>query len=222
MNRRWVCLLVVATGCMPSRATGPVLSQPEVARFSLEPNAVVEQVIDGDTIEVRVAGRLERIRLLGIDTPETQHPDRPAECLGPEATAFTRLLLPVGTPVRLERDIIGRDHFGRLLAHVHRASDGLSVNHALVRQGYASVLIVPPNTAHADTLLEAAVSAHADGLGVWARCVSTVRATNRRVPARTRRTRTREPPRRSPTSMRRAAMPSARHRRVPPAAAAPR
>jgi micrococcal nuclease len=223
MKRGGVCLLAVAvvvvvvvvvvvTSCAGSQAF-----QAEPAHFWLEPNAIVEQVIDGDTIEVRIGKRSERVRLLGVDTPETQHPSRPPECLGAEATAFTRSLLPTGTPVRLERDLIGRDHFGRVLAHVHRASDGLSVNHALVREGYAAVLIIPPNTVHADTLIDAAVAAHAEGRGVWAHCGAPLRATSRRAPARIPRTRNREPPHSSPASRRRAGTRSARPRRARPA-----
>jgi micrococcal nuclease len=220
MNRG-VCLLVVVTSCAPGRA-GSQPNQAATRLFAVEPNAVVEQVIDGDTIEVRIGRRSERVRLLGVDTPETQHPGRPPECLGAEATAFTRSLLPGGTPVRLERDTIGRDHFGRLLAHVYRASDGLSVNHSLVREGYASVLIVPPNTAHADALVDAAIAAHTEGLGVWAQCGAPFRATSRRAPARSHRTRNREPQRSSPTSRHRGGPRSARHRRAPSAGAARR
>jgi len=85
--------------------------------------ATVVGVVDGDTIEVEIAGRHELVRLIGIDTPETLHPDRPVECHGPEASAFTATLLPLGAQIRLERDLVGRDHFGRLLAYVHLAAD---------------------------------------------------------------------------------------------------
>ena len=80
----------------------------------------------------------ERVRLIGIDTPETHVEDGPPECFGPEASAFTAGLLPAGTAVRLERDVVGRDDYGRLLAYVHRLDDGLFVNLAIVHQGYAT------------------------------------------------------------------------------------
>ena len=81
-------------------------------------NAVVEHVVDGDTIDVLVDGREERVRLTGIDTPERERRDTgtAAECFAAEATGFTESLLPVGTAVRLERDIVGRDDYGRVLA----------------------------------------------------------------------------------------------------------
>ncbi len=81
--------------------------------------ATVTQVVDGDTIDVRIGGRDERVRLIGIDTPETKKPNTPIECYGPEASAFTASILPAGTQVRLERDVVGRDDYGRLLAYVH-------------------------------------------------------------------------------------------------------
>ena len=84
--------------------------------------ATVTDVVDGDTIDVAIGGRDERVRLIGIDTPETKKPDSPIECFGPEASAFTSDLLPAGTEVRIERDIVGRDDYGRLLGYVHRTS----------------------------------------------------------------------------------------------------
>jgi micrococcal nuclease len=127
-------------------------------------------VIDGDTIEVRVSGRVERVRLLGIDTPESVDPDRPVECHGPEASAFTRQLLPDGTIVRLERDAEARDHFDRLLAYVFRADDGLFVNEAIVAAGEAEILIIDPNHAYATQLGAAADAARATGAGLWGGC----------------------------------------------------
>lgn len=137
------------------------------AQTSAEP--VVVEVVDGDTLVVRVAGASETVRLLGVDTPETKHPTKPVECFGPEAAAFTASVLPPGTPVRLERDVEERDRFGRLLAHVHRA-DGAFVNLELVARGYASTLVIPPNAAHRRELGAAERSARAAGLGLWGAC----------------------------------------------------
>lgn len=131
--------------------------------------AVVVEVVDGDTVDVRIGGRTERVRLIGIDTPETQHPDAPVECFGPEASAFTRSLLAEGTEVRIERDVVGRDHFGRLLGYVHRA-DGIFVNHEIIRRGYATPLSFEPNTAFARAFADAARAAEAEDLGLWAAC----------------------------------------------------
>lgn len=133
-------------------------------------NAVVIGVVDGDTIDVDIGGTSERVRLIGIDTPETKKPDTPVECFGPEATAFTTALLPPGVPVRLERDVEGRDAYDRLLAYVFRATDGLFVNLALVEGGFAVPFPFEPNTAHAAEFADAARSADSASLGLWAEC----------------------------------------------------
>ncbi len=132
--------------------------------------AVVVEVVDGDTITVRVGGREERVRLLGIDTPETVAPDSPVECFGPEASARTHELLAPGTAVRLERDVEVRDRFDRLLAHVVRADDGLFVNEVLAAEGLADALVIEPNVAHRDRIAAAVGTARAEGRGLWGAC----------------------------------------------------
>lgn len=133
-------------------------------------SARVVDVVDGDTVEVAVGGRTESVRLLGIDTPETVDPDRPVGCFGPEASARTAALLPEGTEVVLERDVEGRDHFGRLLAYVFRADDDAFVNEVLVAEGFAEVLVIEPNGAYAPRLRAAESAARAAGAGLWGSC----------------------------------------------------
>ena len=110
-------LLLAACGIdsqVGSPTATPAVPEP------MQPNATVDYVVDGDTIDVIIDGEEERVRLTGIDTPEVSHDasaTRPAtvgECFGDEATAFVESLLPVGTPVRLERDVVGRDDYGRI------------------------------------------------------------------------------------------------------------
>jgi micrococcal nuclease len=137
---------------------------------AVEANAEVDFVIDGDTIDVLIDGTEERVRLIGIDTPETKKPNTPIECFGPEATSFTTSLLPVGTPVRLERDIVNRDHFGRLLAYVYRAGDGIFVNYEVLRQGFGTPLSIEPNTTHIELFVDAARTAEASDVGIWSVC----------------------------------------------------
>lgn len=102
----------------------------------------VVMVVDGDTIHVRVDARIEKIRYIGINTPEVRHPTKGEEPGGREASAVNRRLVE-GQQVRLELDVQRRDQYGRLLAYVWVA--GLMVNAELVRQGYAQVMTVPPN-----------------------------------------------------------------------------
>jgi micrococcal nuclease len=132
--------------------------------------ATVVRVVDGDTINVRLAGREEAVRLLGIDTPESVKPGTPVQCYARAAAARTKALLPVGTPVRLIRDVEERDHFGRLLAYVYRQNDDLFVNLALVQEGYARPATVPPNVAHVEEIVAAARAAREGGRGLWGRC----------------------------------------------------
>ena len=131
---------------------------------------VVEYVIDGDTIDIEIGGRDERVRLIGINTPETHVDNGPPECYGPEAADFTRLLLPLGTEVRLTRDAVGRDDYGRLLAYVYRRSDDLFVNNAIIAGGYARPLTISPNDAFGPQFVASATAAEATDLGLWGAC----------------------------------------------------
>lgn len=133
--------------------------------------AVVERVIDGDTIVVRLDGRDERVRYVGIDTPETVKPDAPVECYGPAAHDLNaRLLDRDGDRVTLRFDRELRDRYGRLLAYVYRASDGLFVNAQLVRAGAARTLPISPNTAHAAELATLQRDAAGADRGLWGSC----------------------------------------------------
>jgi micrococcal nuclease len=137
--------------------------------------ATVTAVVDGDTIDVSIDGRDERVRLIGIDTPETKKPDAPIECFGPEASEFTTGLLPVGTEVRIERDIVGRDDYGRLLGYVHRLADGLFVNLEIVEQGFAQLLTIEPNSTFSQAFAAAAIDAERADRGLWAACTGPAR-----------------------------------------------
>lgn len=139
-------------------------------------NAVSERVIDGDTIEARVNGRSERVRLLGINTPESVDPRRPVECFGKEASARLAELLPPRTPIRLERDVEERDSYGRLLAYV-LTEDGTLINVQLVAEGFAAQFTFPPNVAHTDEIRAAERTAREQRIGLWGSCDSVNRRT---------------------------------------------
>jgi len=126
----------------------------------------VVRVVDGDTLHVRLASRRERVRLIGIDTPEATSE---VECGGRAATAATRRLV-AGRRVRLRTDLEERDRYGRLLAYVERAADGLDVNAELVRRGHAEPLAVAPNVRHAARFARLARRARAAGRGLWRAC----------------------------------------------------
>ena len=149
----------VTTGCGDD---GPDARPPD--------HGVVRRVVDGDTLVVAFGGDDERVRLIGIDTPESVDPRRPVECLGKEAAAHLRGLVPNGTEVRLERDVEPRDRYDRLLAYVHRVDDDLFVNLAMVEAGYAEPLTIPPNVAYRERFSTAARQAREAGRGLWSAC----------------------------------------------------
>jgi micrococcal nuclease len=133
----------------------------------------VVRVVDGDTIVAHLPGGDERVRLIGIDTPETVDPRKPVQCFGREASDRTKHLLPPGTVIRLERDVEARDRYGRLLAYVYRQGDGTFVNLTLAQEGYAQPLTIPPNVAYADRFAAAAAEARAADRGLWGACGGT-------------------------------------------------
>jgi micrococcal nuclease len=101
----------------------------------------VVRVVDGDTAILRLDGDDRRVRLLGVDAPESVTPDRPVECYGPQAATTARRLMPEGAAVLVAIDPTqgAEDRFGRLLAEVTvRGAEG-TVNVALVRAGAAEV-----------------------------------------------------------------------------------
>ncbi|WP_426593585.1 thermonuclease family protein [Cellulomonas sp. McL0617] len=101
------------------------------------------RVVDGDTIDVRYDGAKHRIRLLSIDAPESVDPAKPVECLGPEASAYLKVLLPVGTEVSLKQDKVKVDKYDRELAAVFVGK--VNTSSALARAGLAVPIAVGKN-----------------------------------------------------------------------------
>lgn len=167
-------LLTLSTGALAGLLISGCTSWPSTAPDPRagqgDSNATVIEVVDGDTLVVDIDGSEERVRLIGIDTPETVAPDRPVECFGPEASDHLKSLLPPGTRVRLERDLEARDQYGRLLVYAYRAEDGLNVNLAQVETGHAETLTYPPNTTFESALARAEHAARDHDVGIWSAC----------------------------------------------------
>jgi micrococcal nuclease len=140
----------------PSPTAAPSLTQPLTGR--------VTQIVDGDTIEVDLQGRRERVWYIGIDRPETTHPTRGVESYGPEAAEANRRLVQ-GRMVRLEFDIQPRDQDGRLLAYFYVGE--VMVNAELVRQGYALLSTFPPNVTHEALFVRLQREAREAKRGLW-------------------------------------------------------
>ena len=129
----------------------------------------VVRVVDGDTIKVRLDGRIERVRYIGMDTPESVKPGTPVQCFAKKASAENERLVG-DREVRLVPDAEERDRYGRLLAYVYPASGGPMVNEVLVRRGYARPLTIPPNVSHAERFAALARQARSAGRGLWSAC----------------------------------------------------
>ena len=130
--------------------------------------ATVIRDVDGDTVIARFDdGHVEKVRLLGVDTPEVVDPRKPVQCYGHLASAFTKSQLE-GRRVTLELDTEARDKYGRLLAYV--LIDGHRFDDELLARGYARFLVIPPNGSHARSMLHAELEARAAGRGLWGAC----------------------------------------------------
>ena len=127
-------------------------------------SAKVTRVIDGDTIEIDGG---QRVRYIGIDTPETVDPRTTTQCFGKEATAKNRELVE-GKTVQLEKDVSETDKYGRMLRYVY--IDRIFVNDYLVRQGYAHSSSYPPDVKYQQQLQEAQQDAQKSEKGLWSAC----------------------------------------------------
>ena len=132
---------------------------------------IVTEVTDGDTIEL---GDCRRIRYLGIDTPETVHPEKPVECYGPESSDINKQLV-LGKKVLLFKGNKDKDMFGRSLRYVVLAENSIFINHYLVENGFATVYqkYIEDNIESVyNNLKEAELKAKQKNIGRWGECDS--------------------------------------------------
>ena len=153
------------------------------ASMSVAEIVFVPRVIDGDTIVVEpvdpatgVPGKQETVRYIGMDTPETVSPTKPVECYGHEASARNKELVD-GKYVVIVKDESDKDKYGRLLRFVYLLNDnsntvslGTFVDLELVKEGFARVLTIPPNTEFEAEFNAAAAAAASAKLGFWGAC----------------------------------------------------
>ncbi len=152
-----------------------VLSQSSSNKLSAkllagQPNLYpVAKVVDGDTIEVSTANGVEKVRFIGVDTPETSDPRKPVQCYAKAAKAATSTLL-TGQRIRLEPDPedSDRDKYGRLLRYVY-LPDGTLINQKLISQGDGFAYVVFPFTKLTEFKTTEA-TARSSRIGLWASC----------------------------------------------------
>ena len=159
LGKRLAPLLVLLGLVLPAAAQPPL-------------DGTVTRIVDGDTIHVDVGGRVEKVRYIGVNTPEVHHP-RKGEEPGGRAAADVNRQLVSGHRVRHVLDAQTRDRHGRLLAYVWIADT--MVNAELVRRGFAQVMTIPPNVRHQSLFLKLQREARDAGRGLWAEPIPTVR-----------------------------------------------
>lgn len=136
-------------------------------KFLAEDEVIISRVIDGDTVYViNSEGKEEKVRLLLIDTPETSHPDKPAQLFGEEAKEYAKEYLRQGTKAILEKGVEQTDRYGRTLGYLF--VDGVNFNKHMIQKGYARVAYVyEPNTKYLDEFKEAEKIAKEKKLNIW-------------------------------------------------------
>ncbi|WJH33200.1 thermonuclease family protein [Paenibacillus sp. CC-CFT747] len=164
-------LLILSAGCSPAPGKPdhdfvsslykdyPALKD---RRYSVEK---VQRVVDGDTF---VTGTGEKVRLIGVNTPESLGTVQP---FGKEASAYTKKQL-AGKTVYLFSDAGNTDKYGRLLRYVFLEGEALMYNEKLVREGYANPMTVPPNVLYADRFVQAEKDARSQKKGLWGKHAS--------------------------------------------------
>ena len=173
MVKRALAVAVVLCASACSSLPTPTLSSTH-AKNSETPSgstagdlAIVQRVVDGDTFIALVGARRFRVRLIGVNTPETVKPNTPVQCYGPEASAYAKYVL-TGKHIRLVYDVDRYDRYGRTLAYVYVGKTFFNL--ALVQQGYAVVETVPPDIARVAEFVAAQRIARAKRLGLWLTC----------------------------------------------------
>lgn len=122
---------------------------------------LVTEITDGDTFWL---DDQYKVRLIGVDAPESRDPNKPVECYAKVAKTYLSNLL-LNHQVTIEKDVTGTDRYGRLLRYVYH--DGEMINELLVREGYARVATYPPDVKYQERFLVAENLARAEGKGLW-------------------------------------------------------
>lgn len=145
------------------------ITTPEIASDSANINkenlqkVKVSRVIDGDTIELEGE---QKVRYIGIDTPETVDPRRDPQCFGKEASLQNKQLVE-GKEIYLEKDVSETDRYGRLLRYIYLEENGISINEQLVKEGYAVASSYPPDIKYQEKLTAAEQEARNNQKGLW-------------------------------------------------------
>lgn len=173
--KKAIIILLVAAAAYFFGGEGIFLNETEKGGNQDFVAGVVVRAVDGDTAVVKVDGQERRVRMLGVDTPETVHPNKPVQFFGKEASSFTKDSLN-GQRVWLEYDANPQDRYNRHLAYVWLKNPA-TINEASIREnmfnaklllgGYAKVMIIKPNKRYENEFKKFEAEAKQKKLGIW-------------------------------------------------------
>lgn len=168
-HRLVAIILLLLSGLSYLQLAGRFGSAASLLQTSQPGLYAVQSFVDGDTIAVLMNGQIEKIRFIGVDTPETHKPNTPVQCYGPAAASFTKSIIG-GRSIRLVSDSLStdRDRYNRLLRYVYLA-DGTLVNEQLIRNGYGFYYPYFPFS-KSTQFLAAERQAQSNRRGLWAHC----------------------------------------------------
>jgi micrococcal nuclease len=162
MTKKQIKIISITLLAMFSLLFGFIPNNSSAGKGRDDKQVRIERISDGDTITVRIDGRSEKIRLIGIDAPELGQ--RP---WGKKAKEHLESLIEASSLyVTLEYDVVRRDKYARLLSYV-RTADGKLINAEMLRDGYAVLFTFPPNVKHVDQFIEAQRQARDRKIGIW-------------------------------------------------------
>ncbi|MFB0845797.1 thermonuclease family protein [Paenibacillus oleatilyticus] len=164
-----LAIVLLLAACSKSGADGDAFAKEILKQYpALKDHKMtvieVKRVVDGDTFETKSG---EKVRLIGVNTPETVKPNSPVEHYGKEASQFTKSKL-TGKTVYLFADAGDKDKFGRLLRYVFIQGEPAMFNETLIREGYANTMTIPPNVMFQDSFVKLEREARSKKKGLWA------------------------------------------------------
>jgi micrococcal nuclease len=162
-----ILLLIAGVAILLASRDGGEAGSRGDGRLTERFEALVVEVVDGDTARIRVSGGEESVRYIGIDTPESVIPGEQPECFGKRSAALNRSLVE-GERVTLVLGAERRDRYGRLLAYVYLGER--LINAEIIRRGFARTLAIAPNTDFADRFARLQQAAANAGRGLWGAC----------------------------------------------------
>ncbi len=168
-NQKKLATLVVVLLILLAQQMGWLNKAGEVAQKEQPGLYSVTHFLDGDTIAVSMNGKEEKVRFVGVDTPETHKPNTPVQCYGPAASAYTKTVIG-NQKVRLVSDSLStdRDRYNRLLRYVY-LPDGTNLNEKLIQTGHGFYYPYFPFT-KSKQFSDDQTKAMAAHLGLWGNC----------------------------------------------------